>query len=109
VGGVRFTSSEWLKTSEVLHPSENILLGDKVPYGNPPVWSSALWWPTASMTGPVHEGVVPRHANRGVVLFNDGHPELRTDSRINPPVDPTTGSSKALKNAYFWDPLQRNK
>ncbi len=106
VGGIQFLSNASFKRSAVVHPNENLLLGDKVPYGNPPAWSSMLWWPNASMNGPIREGVTPRHGVRGVAAFSDAHVELRTDATINPPVDPGNGDRAALKNARFWDPLQ---
>ena len=49
-----------------------------MPYGNPPSWSSSLWWPNACMdpktsNSKAYEGVEPfRHRNTGVMVFNDG-------------------------------------
>ena len=56
------------------------------------------------------EGIDPiRHLRSGVVVFNDGHAEVRKDAQINPPVDPYSGGARGLINAEFWDPLQRSK
>ena len=77
-------------------------------------WSSSLWWPTSCMdqkasTSKGYEGIDPiRHQKSGNVVFNDGHAEGRKDALINPPIDPVSGSSKALLNAEYWDPLQRS-
>ena len=39
VGGVTFNIPVSFKRSSVLHPSENLVNGDKHPYGDPAVWS----------------------------------------------------------------------
>jgi prepilin-type processing-associated H-X9-DG protein len=49
-----------------------------------------------------------RHQSLGVMVFTDGHAEVRKDTQINPPVDPLgSPNAKALVNSQFWDPLQR--
>ena len=112
VGGIAFTTRPWFKRSSIVSPSQNLLIGDKQPYGNPPVWSSSLWWPNSCMDMPsasgAYEGIEPkRHLGTAVIVFNDGHAEARKSTAINPPIDPGTGSAKALKNSGLWDPLQR--
>ncbi len=113
VGGVRFTTKPWFKRSSVRNPSQNLVIGDKQPYGTPPVWSSSLWWRNACMdpkqsTSKAYEGIEPkRHIGTCVISFNDGHSEVRKDSQINPPVDPGSTSAKGLINSQYWDPLQR--
>ncbi len=48
------------------------------------------------------EGVdIFRHAPYGVVVFTDGHGEVRKDANINPPW------SGSFVNGRFWDPLGR--
>jgi prepilin-type processing-associated H-X9-DG protein len=113
VGGVTFTTGTKFKRSEIVNPAQNLVLGDKEPYGNPPIWGSSLWWRSACMdpaasTSRQFEGVDPkRHAGRGIAAFNDGHAEARKSSAINPPDDPESGKAQALVNSRFWDPLQR--
>jgi prepilin-type N-terminal cleavage/methylation domain-containing protein len=116
VGGVTFNIPTSFKRSSVLRPSENLVNGDKHPYGDPPVWSSSLWWESACMipsvvefsSFPTYEGIEPnRHLGEGVVGFNDAHGEARKSAMINPPANPADGSSKALINSRYWDPLQR--
>ena len=116
VGGVRYDIPVKFKRSGVLRPSDNLVVGDKEPYGNPPVWSSSLWWESACMdpavvaqsSFPTYEGVEPkRHLGLAVVSFNDGHSEARKSQTINPPANPADGTAKALINSKFWDPLQR--
>jgi prepilin-type processing-associated H-X9-DG protein len=115
VSGLVFTGKKWLNRSSIVKPSENILFADKQPYGNPPVWSSTLWWPNACMstrasTSKAYEGVETlRHKGVGVVAFNDGHVEFRQDSSINPPADPSSGNPKAIINSRFWDPQHQGK
>jgi len=112
-GGVNFATKPWFKRTAVVSPSQNLLIGDKQPYGSPPVWSSSLWWPNACMdfkasSSKAFEGIEPkRHLGSSVVVFNDSHSEVRKDSQINPPADPGSGSAKGLINSQFWDPLQR--
>ncbi len=113
VAGVSFAIWTSFKRSAIANPAENLVIGDKEPYGNPPVWGSSLWWPTACMnpsasTSRQFEGIeTKRHSGRGIAAFNDGHVEARQSSAINPPVDPGSGSPQALVNSRFWDPLQR--
>jgi prepilin-type N-terminal cleavage/methylation domain-containing protein len=116
VGGISFAVTETTKRATVLRPSENLLIGDKQPYGNPPMWGSSLWWESACMdpavvmqsSFPTYEGVEPkRHLGLAVVSFNDGHSEARKSTTINPPANPADHSAKALINSRYWDPLQR--
>ena len=113
ISGKSFKTAPWFKRTAVRSPSQNLVIGDKQPYGNPPVWGSSLWWPNSCMdtkasTSKAYEGLEPkRHLGTCVVSFNDGHSEVRKDSQINPPVDPGSGSAKGLINSEFWDPLQR--
>jgi prepilin-type N-terminal cleavage/methylation domain-containing protein len=116
VGGVTFTSGETFKRSGVRSPSENLVIADKEPYGNPPQWSSSLWWESSCMdpvvvkksSFPTYEGVEPkRHFGTAVVAFNDAHAEARSGDKINPPANPADRSAKALLNSRWWDPLQR--
>ena len=111
-GAIRISTRPWFKRSAILSPSMNLVVGDKQPYGNPPVWSSSLWWPNSCMTMPsasgAYEGIEPkRHLGESVVVFNDGHAQSRKNSQINPPADPGSGSVKGLINSQYWDPLQR--
>lgn len=116
VGGVAFPVNETTKRSSVLRPSDNLVIGDKQPYGNPPLWGSSLWWISACMdpavvshsSFPTYEGVEPkRHLGLAVVSFNDGHSEARKSETINPPANPADLSSRALINSKYWDPGQR--
>ena len=116
VGGVKFHVDESFKRSGILSPSANLVVGDKEPYGNPPQWSSSLWWESACMdpavvvrsSFPTYEGVEPkRHLGTAAIAFNDGHAEARKSFLINPPANPADGNAKALINSQFWDPLQR--
>jgi prepilin-type processing-associated H-X9-DG protein len=112
VGGVTFSTRTWFKRTAIVNPSQNIVLGDKQPYGTPPVWGSSLWWASACMdtaasTTKQFEGLeFKRHSGLAVVAFNDGHSEARRSSTINPPADPYSGDARALINSQFWDPLQ---
>jgi prepilin-type N-terminal cleavage/methylation domain-containing protein len=112
-GGVRIITERNFKRSAIVSPAENLVIGDKQPYGSPPVWGSSLWWPNSCMdfkasTSKAFEGVEPkRHLGTAVISFNDGHSEARKDSLINPPMDPGSGNAKGLINSRFWDPLQR--
>jgi prepilin-type N-terminal cleavage/methylation domain-containing protein len=112
-GGVKFVTSRNFKRGAMLSPVDNLLCGDKQPYGSPPVWGSSLWWPNACMdfkasTSKAFEGIEPkRHLGTAVMSFNDGHSESRKDNRINPPMDPSSGNAKGLINSRYWDPLQR--
>jgi prepilin-type N-terminal cleavage/methylation domain-containing protein len=116
VGGISFAVDETFKRSGVLRPSENLVIGDKQPYGNPPLWGSSLWWVASCMdpavvsrsSFPTYEGVEPkRHLGLAVVSFNDGHSEARKSDTINPPANPADGTAKSLINSRFWDPRQR--
>jgi prepilin-type N-terminal cleavage/methylation domain-containing protein/prepilin-type processing-associated H-X9-DG protein len=113
VRGVSFTTWPEFSRAAIINPAQNLVLGDKQPYGKPPVWGSSLWWPTACMdpdatTSGQFEGVdSKRHSGRAVAAFNDGHAEVRKNETINPPADPGSGCTEALVNSQFWDPLQR--
>jgi prepilin-type processing-associated H-X9-DG protein len=97
--------------NQVKHPSECLLFAD-----HGPPFGLSLWWPHASMApGQGNEGVYcQRHKGVGMVVFVDGHGEMRTDKQINPPIDPDNtanlenNSAAALLNSKWWDPLQRN-
>jgi hypothetical protein len=116
VAGISFPVYDSFKRAGVIRPSENLVIGDKEPYGNPPVWSSSLWWVSSCMDPnvvahsvfPTYEGVEPkRHLGQAVVSFNDGHSEARKSETINPPANPADGTAKSLINSKHWDPLQR--
>lgn len=112
VGGVTFTTKAWFKRSNILRPSQNLIVGDAMPKADLK-WSSSLWWPSSCMedknsTTKGFEGIDPnRHRNTGIVVFNDGHAEARMSRKINPPRDPYGGTAISLQNSEFWDPLQR--
>jgi type II secretory pathway pseudopilin PulG len=108
VAGVKFTGAPWFKRSNIVRPSDNLLLGDRdASNATPqPMWTSTLWWPVAGSDGMFKEGVAPRHRKRGVVVFNDGHAEVRSSARINPPLDPSQGHPRALINSEYWDPVK---
>jgi len=116
VAGIAFPVYDSFKRASILRPADNLVIGDKEPYGNPPMWSSSLWWVSACMdpavvpssSFPTYEGVEPkRHLGLAVVSFNDGHSEARKSERINPPANPADGSARALINSRYRDPLQR--
>ena len=111
VGGINFTYDTEFKRTALVHPSENLCIGDKDPTANDE-WASSLWWPNACMdpnNGGNHEGIDPiRHLGTGVVVFNDGHSEARKNQFINPPMDPNLGNTFGLINSHYWDPLQRS-
>jgi len=116
VGGISFPVGDSFKRAGILRPSDNLVVGDKEPYGSPPAWSSSLWWESACMdpnvvrysSFPTYEGVEPkRHLGEAVVSFNDGHSQARKSTTINPPANPADGTTKALINSKYWDPLQR--
>jgi prepilin-type N-terminal cleavage/methylation domain-containing protein len=113
VGGITITTAPWFKRTAIINPSQNLVIGDKEPYGTPPVWGSSLWWGAACMdpsasTTKQFEGVEPkRHFGHAVVAFNDGHAEARLSGSINPGADPYSGDARALINSQYWDPLQR--
>lgn len=109
VGGVTFDIGTWFSWAAIVNPAQNLVLGDKEPYGDPPIWGSSLWWPASCMdpdatTTAQFKGV---ESGRGVAAFNDGHVEIVKNDAINPPADPGSGSAEALVNSQFWDPLQR--
>jgi prepilin-type N-terminal cleavage/methylation domain-containing protein/prepilin-type processing-associated H-X9-DG protein len=116
VAGISFKVNDSFKRSAIINPSDNLVIGDKEPYGNPPAWSSSLWWEDACMDPqvvaqsgfPDYEGVEPnRHYGRAIMSFNDGHSEIRKSDQINPPANPHDGSAQSLINSRYWDPLQR--
>jgi prepilin-type N-terminal cleavage/methylation domain-containing protein len=116
VAGVKFHVDDTTKRSSVLSPSQNLVVGDKEPYGSPPSWSSSLWWESSCMDPVVvkrssfgtYEGVEPkRHLGEAVISFNDGHSEARKSVNINPPANPADHQAAALINSQYWDPLQR--
>jgi prepilin-type N-terminal cleavage/methylation domain-containing protein len=116
VGGIKFHVDDSFKRSGILSPAQNLVIGDKEPYGNPPQWSSSLWWESSCMdpavvrssSFPTYEGVEPkRHLGEAVISFNDGHSEARKSININPPANPADRQPKALINSQWWDPLQR--
>ena len=116
VAGVTFAGGPTFKRSLISKPAENLVIADKEPYGNPPSWSSSLWWESSCMdpkvvarsSFPTYEGVEPkRHLGQAVVAFNDGHTDARKGETINPPANPADRSKAALINSRWWDPLQR--
>ncbi|HTG45316.1 MAG TPA: type II secretion system protein [Verrucomicrobiae bacterium] len=116
VQGVSFGGHKTFKRSNIVSPAENLVVGDKQPYGSPkPQWASSLWWPNSCMdsktsSSRAFEGIhVDRHPGGSAIAFNDGHTEVRKNSQINPPYDPSSGNPKAIKNSEFWDPLQRGR
>ncbi len=100
------SSSAWFKRAEVRVPSECLLVGDclKKNYSSASgAYSLNIWWPNAGMQPTDgQEGVdTNRHKGVGVVVFVDGHSEVRKDQNINPPF------SCNLANGKYWDPLRR--
>jgi prepilin-type N-terminal cleavage/methylation domain-containing protein/prepilin-type processing-associated H-X9-DG protein len=100
------SSTPWFKRSEIMHPTECLLVGDSLKKTYPDLsgaYSMNVWWPNAGMKqGDGNEGVdIFRHAPYGNVVFTDGHGEERKDAEINPPV------SGSLVNSRWWDPFQR--
>lgn len=108
VGGFAFKSFGRFKRSNLVAPSETLIIGDKRPYAAG--WGSSLWWPTSCMIkgrASSYEGIdTKRHFGGSVVVFNDSHCEVRNDAAINPQYDPVSGNPQALKNSRYWDPLQ---
>jgi len=102
------------KRSNITHPSDCLVFGDKNP--KPDLTASAtLWWSHASMTVPSstgeYEGIdTTRHSGGkfglGNIGFSDGHAESRKDGEINPPVDPKSGQTQGVINSRYWDPAQ---
>jgi prepilin-type N-terminal cleavage/methylation domain-containing protein len=113
VGGIKFDSKPWFKRTQVISPSENLLIGDSMPKVDGQ-WSSSCWWPWSCMDPKNSqfggfEGIdKSRHRDVGVVVFNDSHAEARKDRQINPIRDPGFGDAKGLVNVRFWDPLKRS-
>ena len=116
IAGFSFHIDDSFNRGSIVSPSDNLLIGDKEPYGDTPVWSSSLWWEDACMDPevveasgfPCYEGVEPtRHFGMAVMSFNDGHSETRKSAQINPPANPHDGSVESLINSRYWDPLQR--
>ena len=100
------STEQWFRSSNILNPSECLLLADSNPIpSGAGFWSSTLWWPKSG--DPHFEGVNDsRHRNIGNLLFTDGHAEARKSSAINPPTNPRdTGDDT---NIRFWDPRQRD-
>ncbi len=100
------SSTTWFKRSAIVRPSECLLVADclKKNYPTPSgAYSMNIWWPNAGMRpGDGNEGVdIFRHKPYGVVVFTDGHSEVRKDANINPPW------SGSYVNGRFWDPLGR--
>ena len=97
------------RRSKVRNPAENLLIGDKRPYGggNPTtgegaVWGSSLWYPFSDMNSGNKEGIdTTRHRKTSAVVFNDNHVEFRNDKQINPQGNPF--SPQNLKIALIWD------
>jgi len=112
VGGVLYSTSRIFKRTSIRNPSDNIAIGDSMPTSNGN-WASSLWWASSCMdpdrtSSHSFEGIEHRrHNGVGVVAFTDGHCETRKDAKINPPVDPSTGSADGLVNSRYWDPLKR--
>jgi len=108
-----FSNTETFKRTQVLHPNDCLLVGDKNPRPPDGLWSSSLWFPTAWMDpnaqsdGSFNEGVdAVRHLGMGIIEFVDGHAEARHDVDINP-QGPTSQPIKFIMNSQYWDPLQR--
>jgi prepilin-type processing-associated H-X9-DG protein len=98
--------SVWFKATRIKHPALNLLVADSNPRLPDLLYSSTLWW---ARSGPVfEEGVnATRHNGVGVVLFNDGHSEIRRKHQINPRTDPEVSSTDEF--IEHWDPLQRKR
>jgi len=118
IGSFAFISSANFKRSAIVRPTDCLVFGDKQPKPTDLTASGSLWWGKASMQVPSasgqYEGIdTTRHnggkfPGSGNVGFADGHAESKKEGDINPPIDPEYGgSSKALINSHYWDPLQR--
>jgi prepilin-type processing-associated H-X9-DG protein len=118
IGSYKYASVLGFKRSNILHPTDCLVLGDKHPKPTDLTASGSLWWAKASMRVPSfslqYEGIdTTRHnggkfPGSGNVGFADGHAESKKEGNINPPVDPLAGgNSKCLVNSHYWDPLQR--
>jgi prepilin-type N-terminal cleavage/methylation domain-containing protein/prepilin-type processing-associated H-X9-DG protein len=108
-----FADSVSFKRSQIVHPTDCLVIGDKNPRPPDGLWSSSLWFPTAYMDpnaasdGSYNEGIdAVRHLGMGVISFADGHSEARHDRDINP-QGPASQPNQFLKNSQYWDPLQR--
>lgn len=111
VAGINFSTVPNFKRTSILRPAQNVCVGDGMPKPDG-LWSSSLWWPTAGMKdGPgtsTLEGIdKSRHGGNGIVVFNDGHSEIRKSRNINPPSDPISSGQAGLINSQYWDPYQR--
>jgi prepilin-type N-terminal cleavage/methylation domain-containing protein len=110
-----FTSNPIFKRSQIVHPTDCLMVGDKNPYQD--VWASSLWWPNCYMDpnsdtavggSANNEGIDPvRHLGTGAIGFTDGHAETRKNAFINAMADPKGGTLAGLRNSRYWDPLQR--
>ena len=107
VGGVSYTTQYRFKRTTIRQPSDCLVIGDAEGY-----WSMSSYWPNGVMDGSnsQYEGIACRHGGSGgkgvngglgVVVFADGHSEMRKDANINPQA------SNKLKNSKYWDPLLR--
>ena len=116
IGSLTYMCPGNLKRSMVVRPADCLTHGDAEGY-----WSMSLWWPNAVMDGSdtAFEGIAARHgltrgvtgkngtSGRAVVVFTDGHSELRADANINPPAAPAYASELSLVNSKYWDPFAR--
>ena len=100
------SSTTWFKRTSIIRPTDNLLVGDTSPKRDLD-WCLNIWWPFAGMRRhDLKEGVdFYRHKGVGVVVFNDGHSEVRKDQNINPPSSPATTGT--MVNSRYWDPLLR--
>ncbi|MBE7499423.1 MAG: hypothetical protein HS113_03755 [Verrucomicrobiales bacterium] len=100
------SAATWFKRTSIIRPTENLLVGDTSPKRDLD-WCLNIWWPFAGMRRhDLKEGVdFYRHKGVGVVVFNDGHSEVRKDQNINPPSSPATTGT--MVNSRYWDPLLR--
>ena len=113
VGTHVFADTVSFKRSQIVHPTDCLVVGDKNPRPPDGLWSCSLWFPTAWMDpnaqsdGSYNEGIdAVRHQGMGVISFADGHSEARHDKDINP-QGPTAVPTEFLQNSQYWDPLQR--
>jgi prepilin-type N-terminal cleavage/methylation domain-containing protein len=111
--GYVFEGHGRFRRANVRSPSENLLIGDKRPYGSSDPsgtkaqWSSSLWYPNSNMSTGAKEGIDTfRHIGGSAVVFNDNHVEVRNDKHINPQGDPFGAVNIPI--ALIWDP-QRGK
>jgi prepilin-type N-terminal cleavage/methylation domain-containing protein len=117
VAGFNYAPNPWFKRTSVKTPTDTLMVCDSNPKSTDNSDSSSCWWVKAceNVTGSTgagadqFEGVyMLRHQQLGVVVFTDGHAEVRKDSQINPPVNPLGSSSaQAVINSHYWDPIQR--